>query len=122
MKKIAMSMILIIAFVFTGFAQSEKAEDKGEDKAEELAAWIEAGNKDVALSDEQEAKIADVYATMRMEINQLKDEYSDKKSKEFKAARKEIYRKHNRMIHKEILTKEQRKAKRKGKELMKKDN
>lgn len=115
MKRIILSIILMIAFSISGFSQSEKAKDKAKEKVEELASWIEEGNPSVALSDTQKEKIFDLYVKMREEINDLKDKYPNKGS-DFESERKEINKKYNHEINQEILSREQRRAKRKGKE------
>ena len=118
MKRIIMSLILMITVSISAFSQSPKAEAKAENKMEKLSEWIEAGNADVALSDDQEAKIEELYAQMRKEINDLKDDYPEK-SADFDKQRKKISKEYNKQINKDILSKEQRKAKRKGKKMMK---
>ena len=121
MKRILLSLILIITVSVNGFSQSVKAEAKAENKTEKLAEWIKAGDKSVALSDDQVVEIEDIYAQMRKEINDLKDSY-DNKSQEFKKERKKISKKYNKQINKDILSKDQRKAKRKGKKMMEKNS
>lgn len=118
MKRILMSLILMITVSISGFSQSAKAEEKAENKTDELAEWIEAGDESVALSEDQIKKIEDLYANMRMEINDLKDDYPDNKSKEFISERKKVSKKFYKQINKEVLTKKQRKAKRRGKKMI----
>lgn len=116
MKRLLITLIFIIAFTVSGFSQSEKAQERAENKTEKLAEWIKAGDESVALSDEQKEKIEELYANMRMEINTAKNKYSDKS--EFESERKKISKKYYSKINKDVLTKAQRQAKRKGKEKM----
>lgn len=117
MQKILFTLITFFAFSLMSYAQSAKAEARAEDKTEKLAEWIEAGDKSVALSDAQKKEIEELYAEMRMEINKLKKDYPDKGG-DFEEKRKEISKKYSKMVNKDVLTKEQRKAKRKGKEML----
>lgn len=116
MKKLLITGILVIAFAFSGYSQSEKAKDKAKEKVEQLASWVEAGDPSAALSDTQKEQIFDLYAQMRKEINDLKDKYPHKGS-DFESERKEINKKYNHKVNKEVLSREQRKAKRKGKKM-----
>lgn len=113
MKRLIITLIFALGFTVSGFSQSEKALEKAEEKTEKLAEWIEAGDESVALSEDQKDKITALYAEMRMEINAAKNKYSDKS--EFETERKKISKKYHSKINKDVLSKAQRQAKRKGK-------
>ncbi|APY08226.1 hypothetical protein BWZ20_07885 [Winogradskyella sp. J14-2] len=92
-------------------AQSDKMKAKATEKVEELNAQIvAAGDKSLALSDEQRNKIYELH------IARLKELRKVKKADGSKEDRKAINKKYNQQIYKDILTKKQKKARKVGKE------
>ncbi len=113
MKKIIFTALLCIAFTITGFAQSDKMKEKATAKVEKINTSIVKGDKNLALSEEQKTKIYELQIEYLKAIKKIKKEESDKvKQKELvKAERKKI----GKNISQHILTKEQKKARKKAK-------
>ena len=113
MKKLTLLLLLFIGVSNTAFSQSEKELKKIEQKATELTnklnAEIEAGDKSVALSEEQKSAIIKIHVERILDIRKLgKDAAQEDK--------KADNQKHYQKIMKEILSKEQLKAIKKGKQ------
>ena len=85
-----------------------KMEKKAAEKVDQLDREITEGDADLALSEVQRTLIQDLYLGMYADLKALKGEADEKERK--KAARRAV----NQAINKEILTAEQRKAKRRG--------
>jgi len=95
----------------TAFAQSEKLIEKANEKVEELNKQILAGGDDtLALTDAQKAQI------QALHIERIKELRKAKKAGGDKDGNKVINKKYFQKIYKEILTKQQMKAKKIGKE------
>ena len=113
MKKIIFLSILFLGFSTVGFSQSKKAIQKMEKKATELVEKLNKeiikGNESLALSDEQKEKIAKIHIDRLSAFKKLDKDASKEEKKKFN---KTYFSK----IFKEVLTKEQIKARKKGKE------
>lgn len=110
MKKLLFTLLLIGAMSVSAHAQSDKIKEKAAEKTEELNAQIIAGDPSVALSDEQKEQLTAIYTEMLTAMKKVRKNDGDQE--EMKAARKE----YNKRIFGEVLTKEQRKARRAGKD------
>jgi len=110
MKKLFFTIMLIAGLSVSVQAQSDKIKEKAAEKTEELNAQIIAGDASLALSDEQKEKLTALYTEMLMDLRMVRKDDGDKE--EMKAARKE----YNQRIFGEILSKEQRKARKAGKD------
>ena len=99
MKKIIFTAILLI-----GFAQSDKMKEKAKEKVEQINTQITTSDKSLALTDEQREQIFIVQINMMKEVKVLRKEKAEKN------AIKAVYKKYGQKIFKEILTKEQMKA------------
>lgn len=110
MKKLLFTLLLIGAMSVSAHAQSDKIKEKAAEKTEELNAQIIAGDPSLALSDEQKEKLTAIYTEMLMDVKMLRKEDGDQE--EMKEARKA----YNKRIFGEILSKEQRKARKAGKD------
>ncbi|MDB9720628.1 hypothetical protein OAE03_02025 [Winogradskyella sp.] len=113
MKKIIVTCILFLGLGLTGFAQSEKLKEKATEKVEQLNKEIMAGDESQALSESQKEQI------LAVQIERIKELRKANKDGADKEAKKAINKKHNQKIFKEILTKEQMKARKAGKENLK---
>lgn len=110
MKKIFFTMLLLVGVAFSGNAQSKKLKEKATEKVEQLNAEIKAGDSSLELSEDQKKKIYDIQVTRMSEAKQLRKDGAEKE--EIKAVNK----KYNQQIFKDVLTKKQLKARRKGKD------
>lgn len=109
MKKVIMTCLLMLGFIISGFSQSEeKMMEKAKEKVEELNAEIIEGDASLALSEAQKEKIYNLHLTKMQEAKKLKNAKVDKEK--IKASNK-VY---NQQIFKDVLTKEQKKARRKA--------
>ena len=111
MKKIIVASILFLGFTISSFSQSQKLQEKVNDIVKELNSEIIAGDKSQALSDEQKVQIYTIHIERLKELNKAKKNGADKSDK------KEINKKYFQKIYKEVLTKDQLKARKKGKTL-----
>ena len=111
MKKIIFTLMLCFTVSATVFAQSDKLKAKATEKVEQLNTEILVGDKTQALSEEQKAQIFQVHVER---IKALRKAGAEKEEL------KEINKKYYQKIFKEILTKEQIKARKAGKEKTKK--
>tara|TARA_R110002072_G_scaffold213959_1_gene371120 strand:- start:403 stop:747 length:345 start_codon:yes stop_codon:yes gene_type:complete len=109
MKKILFTGIFFLGLAITGFAQSDKLKEKANEKVEELNSEIVAGDKSQALTDEQKTQIYNIHIERLKELKQAKKDGADKETN------KAVNKKHFQKIYKEVLTKEQMKARKKGK-------
>lgn len=110
MKKIIITSILFLGLTLSGFSQSKKLMDKAQGFVDKLNAEITAVDKSLALTDEQKSQILDI------QVDRLKALRDAKKEGASKEENKEINKSHFQKIYKEILTKEQKKARQKGKQ------
>ena len=111
MKKIIFTCLLLIVFTATGFSQSDKLKGKATELVEKLNTQITAGDKSQALSDEQKEQVSTIH------IERIKESRKAKKEGASEEEIKAINKKHYKRIYTEVLTKEQKQARKKGKEL-----
>jgi hypothetical protein len=110
MKKILLVLILISGFTFNSFGQSEKLKEKATEQVEKLNSEIVSGDASAALSDEQKEQVYNLHIERIKELRTSKKEGAT--DEEVKAINKKYYQK----INKEILTKEQIKARKIGRQ------
>lgn len=113
MKKISFLLVLFVGLSTTGFSQSKKAMQKIEKKATELAekldAEIKAGDATLGLSEDQKAKVIKIHTERIVAIRKLGKEAS-------KEDKQKVNKAHFQKVFKDVLTKEQVKARKKGKQ------
>ena len=102
-------LLLLISAAPLAAQSAAKIEKKAAAKVDQLDRQIAEENTDLALTEIQRTLILDLYVGMYADIKALKGESDEKERK--KAARRAV----NQTVNKEILTAEQRKAKRRGK-------
>lgn len=108
-------LLLTVCCLGTGFGQkSGKVEKMAMEKTEKLNQSIIAGDAEAALTTAQAKEITATYVQMTKDVRAVKK--SGGEAAEIKEAQKAIRKAANQKINKEILTKEQRAAKRNGKE------
>lgn len=110
MKKIIVTCILFLGLGLTGFAQSEKVKEKATQKVEELNKEIMAEDPSLALSEEQKSQVYEIHVKRIMATRKANKSEASEEDK--KAIQKSYFKK----IYSEVLTKEQRKARKAGKE------
>lgn len=113
MKKIIFICVLFIGLGLTGFAQSEKVKEKATEKVEQLNNEIMAADESLALSEEQKTQIHKIHVERIMAARKAKK--SGVSEEEKKALQKTYFKK----IYNDVLTKEQIKARKAGKEKLK---
>ena len=112
--KTSLTLFVFVLCLGTAFGQQPtKLEKKAAAKTEKLAERIADGDETATLSGEQQAQITEHYVAMYKELRQNKK--AGGSPEEVEERKKLIRKKYNRMINKEVLTKEQRAAKRAGK-------
>lgn len=112
MKKIITLCFFLIGIVTASFGQSEKLEDRAQEKVDTFnEPLLEAK---VGLTDRQKQDLKVIYIAQLKEIKQVRKEYKDSENKKVKL--KEVYQKYSKQIHQEILTKEQKQARKKARE------
>jgi hypothetical protein len=111
MKKISFLLILLIGLSTSGFSQSKKAFQKIEKKATELVDKLNKeiikGGESLALSNEQKEKVAKIHLERIVAYRKLDKEAS-------KEDKKKLNKPYYSKIFK-VLTKDQMKARKKGK-------
>ena len=110
MKKAILALIMVVGFYSVGLAQNAKITEKAQEKTEELNAEIVAGNSSQALTDAQTKQIIEIHVKRITESRKLRKANAD--ADEIK----EVNKKYTKEIFQDILTKEQRKARKEGKE------
>ena len=110
MKKILLTSLLFLGLSVSGFAQSDKMKETATEKVEQLNEEIIAGDKSIALSTDQKTKIYNIHVERLEALRAAKKEGANDETN--KAINKKYFQK----IYKEVLTKEQLKARKKGKE------
>ncbi len=118
MKKLIFTALLLIGFTFSGFAQSDKMKEKANQKIEKINTQIIKGNESVALTDEQKEKIYALEIEKLKKIKSLRKEIKDKTV--LKEKIKALNKAEGKEISQNILTKEQKKARKMAKEKIKK--
>lgn len=109
MKKIFFTLLLIIGISATGFSQNEKVKEKAQEKVEQLNAEITAGDASLALSDDQRQQILEIHVQRIMETKKMRKDDADKDDI------KEVNKKYMKQIYDDLLSKEQKKARRAAK-------
>lgn len=104
--------ILVILFTISlsGFSQNQKMKETAMEKVEELNSEIIAGDKNLALNQNQKDKIYELHLARMKEAQTARKNGSDKEDI------KEINKKYFQQIYNDVLTKEQKKARRAGKD------
>ncbi|WP_228853000.1 hypothetical protein [Aegicerativicinus sediminis] len=110
MKRIITTLIVLISLSFTAYSQNQKIKDAAKEKVEELNQEIIAGNKDLALSQDQKDKIYSLHIARIEEVRKARKNGSDKD--ELKVINKKYFQ----QIYNDVLSKEQKKARRAGKD------
>lgn len=110
MKKLIFTCILFIGFTVAGFAQSDKLTEKANEWVNNLNTEIVFTDTSLALTELQKTQIAAIQVERLMELKKAKKVGADKE------ANKAINKKHFQKIFKEVLTKEQMKARKATKE------
>jgi hypothetical protein len=109
-----MKIVLTICLFFTaatiGFAQSNKMIEKANLKVEKLNNLIISENPEFALTEDQKMQIQKLHIQKFIDVRKINK--SDASEEEKKAQKKQIYKKVNAIIRKEILTKDQKVARR----------
>ncbi|GAA4280782.1 hypothetical protein [Gaetbulibacter aestuarii] len=113
MKRIITAILLIIGFSLSVSAQS-KMKEKASERANKLNMEIVAGDKSQALTDDQMAQITE------LEMKRLEEVRGLRKSNADKEAIKAVNKKYFKQMYSEVLTKKQKKARREGKDKVKK--
>ena len=118
MKQLIFTALLLVGFAFSGFAQSDKMKEKANKKIEKINTQITNGNENAALTEEQKEKIYTLEIEKLKKIKSLRKEVKDKTvlKEKIKALNKE----EGKEISQNILTKEQKKAKKAAREKTKK--
>lgn len=113
--KSTLLLLLTVCCLGTGFSQKgAKIEKMAVEKTEKLNQAIIAGDADQALTAEQTTEITALYVQMTKDVRAVKKAGGEADT--IKADQKAIRKAAAQRINKEILTKDQRAAKRKGKE------
>lgn len=113
MKRIITTIIVILGLTLTVSAQS-KMKEKAAERADKLNTEIVAGDKSLALSDEQVAQITAIEMKRLKAARTLRKSNADKE--EIKASNKKYFKE----MYSDVLSKEQKKARQEGKKMMKK--
>ncbi len=114
MKKVFFICVLFLGFGLTvGKAQSKKMKEKATAKVEVLNSEIIVGNKSVALSDIQKYQITEIHMERLKTLKEYRKTGSDKEEI------KKINKRYFKIIFDDVLTKPQKKARKKGKEKLK---
>lgn len=109
MKKLVFLCILFLGITSVSFGQSEKLEKKAKALTEKLNSEIIAGDEALALTAEQKIEIEKIQLERILDLKKLgKDATKEEK--------KAMNKKHFQKIYKEVLTKDQLKARKKGKQ------
>ncbi len=117
MKKLKFLFPFLALFLLAGqpaFAQNAKMQERAEEQLEALNEKIVQGNPDAALTPEQRKKILALYLDKQVKMKEIRQ--SDLGDDEKAEKRKELNKETARIINQEILTKEQRQAKREARE------
>lgn len=108
MKKTIYTALLLMCFTFSSFAQSDKMKEQATQKIEKINTQITNGNENVALTNSQKEKIYTLEFEKLKKIKRLRKEVSDKD--ELKEKIKALNKEEAKEISQNILTKEQKKA------------
>ncbi len=119
MKKIILTLFMLIGFVLSSNAQSPKVKKQINKRIEKINKQITASNPSAALTSDQKSKIFDLLFQLKKKIKELKKEHPD--SGEFKELKKAETKKVNKIIFNKILTKEQKAARKETRKKRKKN-
>lgn len=109
MKKTLFTLLLVFGLSTISLAQSDKMKEKINEKIEKLNQEIMDGDASQSLSESQKEEV------FKIEFNKLKEVRAAKKANSSKEDIKAIHKKYGKILYQEILTKEQKKARKKGK-------
>ena len=115
MKNLKFLIPFLSAFLLIGhvsYAQNAKMQERAKEQLEALNQKIVQGNPDVALTPEQREKILALYLDKQVKMKEIRE--SDLGDEEKEAKRKALNKEVAQVVNQEILTKEQRQAKRKA--------
>ncbi|MCF1191035.1 hypothetical protein LRR18_05510 [Mangrovimonas sp. AS39] len=115
MKKIITTFILILGLTITGFSQSDNMKEKAMEKVNELNEQIVEGDKSLALSKEQKDQVYELHLARLQELK------IERKAGGDQDKMKAINKKYFKQIFNDVLTKDQKKARKKGKDQMSED-
>ena len=110
MKKLVLALTMVLGVYTIGSAQNDKIVEKAQEKAEEINAEIVAGDSTLALSADQMKRITEIHVKRITETRKLRKANAD--DDEIKEANKKYFKE----IVQDVLTKEQRLARKEGKE------
>ncbi|WP_194767889.1 hypothetical protein [Tamlana sp. I1] len=112
MKQLKIATTLFLLLTFSGFAQSDKVIEKANEKVEEINTQIITGDRSQALSEAQRFEVKLLF------INRSRELENAREAGTYEADNKAIIKKYSQKLFKEVLTKDQMKARKKGKELL----
>ncbi len=110
MKKQIITCLLFLGFAVSGFAQSDKLKEKANEWVNNLNTEITSVDKSLALTEAQKTQMVSIQIERLEELKKAKKEGADKE------VNKAINKKHFQKIFKEVITKEQMKARKIAKE------
>jgi len=108
MKKLVLSLMMIVAFTISSNAQSDKVKAKINKKIEKIDQSITASDKSAALTPKQKEKIFVLLLDLHKRTKKIKK--GNKEAANLKDLIKAENKKVNKIIFKEVLTKKQRTA------------
>lgn len=111
--KLFSTLVFLVVFTTTSFAQ-DKVTAEATKKVEELNKELISVDKNAALTESQQQEIINLYVEKTKAIKKIKKEVSDET--EQKNQIKEINKAYGKNVNMNVLTKEQREAKKKAKQ------
>ncbi len=108
MKKIVFTILLLVGFTATGFAQSDKIKEKATASIEKLNSELASIDQSLALTDDQRSKMNDIHISRLQELKKIQKAESDKEKR--KELSKPVNKKYYKEFYSEVLTKEQQMA------------
>ena len=118
MKKLVFSLMMIIGFTLSSQAQSEKLKSKINKKIEKINLSIVQSDKSAALTPKQKEQIFVILLEAQKNMKAIKKVHKGEDN--LKELLKAVSKKANKRISKEVLTKQQRAAKKKTRQKNKK--
>lgn len=116
--KTLLALICLLAFANIGFAQSAKMQEKAAAKVEKINTQITSVNAELALTDEQRTQLTDLEIKRMKGVKEIKK--GEGTEEEIKAKKKEFNKSISKEMNKEILTKDQRLARKEARQKSKK--
>lgn len=110
MKNLFFTCVFFLGLSISGFAQNDQIVEKANTIVKEMNDEIMSVDKSLALSKDQEAQLKTIHVNRLKELRKAKKEGADK------SGNKEINKKYYQKIFKEVLTKDQIKARKTAKE------